>query len=65
MGGLLVGLFIEAGEGQKGVGCDILVCLYEPEGVINVGYGGVVEDDRVVIVWEVAFAHWEGAGMLI
>jgi hypothetical protein len=65
VGGLLVGLFIEAGEGQNGVGGDIMVCLYESEGVINVGYGGVVEDDRVVIVREVAFAHWEVGGMLI
>jgi hypothetical protein len=37
--------------------------LYESEGVINVGYGGVVEDDCVVIVGEVAFAHLELEGM--
>lgn len=58
MGGLLVGLFIEAGEGQNGAWGDIMMGLYESERVINVGYGGVVEDDRVVVVREVALAHW-------
>lgn len=42
-----------------------MIGLYESEGVINVGYGGVVQDDRVVIVREVAFAHWKLAEVLI
>ncbi len=41
---------------------DIMMGLYESEGVINVGNGGVVEDDGVVIVGEVAFAHLQLEG---
>jgi hypothetical protein len=47
-------LFIEAGEGEEGVGGDVLMCLYEFECVVNVVDGGHVEDDRVVIMGEVA-----------
>lgn len=39
--------------------------LYESECVINVSYGGVVQDDCEVIVGEVAFAHYKVAEMLI
>ena len=53
-GGLLFRLFIEAGEGEYGLWCDVLMCLYELECVVDVAYGGHVEDDCVVILGEVA-----------
>ena len=53
-GGLLFCLFIEAGEGEHGLWCDVLMCLYEAECVVDVAYGGHVEDDCVVILGEVA-----------
>lgn len=59
MGGLQVLLFIEAREGQYGVAANIMIGLYESECVIKVVYGWVVEDDSIVILWKVAFAHLE------
>lgn len=53
-GGLLLCLLIEAGEGKHGVGRYVLMCLYESERVVDVAYGRHVEDDRVVILGEVA-----------
>lgn len=35
----------------------MMVRLNESEGVVGVGDDGVVEDDGVVVVGEVAFAH--------
>ena len=34
-----------------------MVGFYESEGDVGVGDGGVIEDDGVVVVGEVAFAH--------
>lgn len=65
MGGLLILLFIEAGEGEYGVGANVLIGLYESERVIKVGDGGIVEDDGVVIVGEVALAHLEGESPIL
>jgi len=53
-GGLLFCLFVEAGEGKHGGGWYVLMCLYESERVVDVAYGRHVEDDRVVILGEVA-----------
>lgn len=35
----------------------MMVCLDESEGDVMVGNGGVIEDDGVVVVGKVAFAH--------
>lgn len=57
MCGLQIFLLIEAREGQNGVAANIMMSLYESECVIKVVDGGVVEDDCVVVVREVALAH--------
>lgn len=36
----------------------MMMGLYESERVVGVGDDGVIEDDCVVVVGEVAFAHW-------
>lgn len=54
---LLLVRFIEAREGESIGVRDVMVCLNEPEGDVCVGDDGVIEDDGVVVVGEVAFTH--------
>lgn len=50
--------FIEAREGECIGVRDVMVCLYESKGDVVVGDDGVIEDDGVVVMGKVAFAHW-------
>lgn len=54
---LLLVRFIEAREGESIGVRDVMVCLNESEGDVGVGDDGVIEDDGVVVVGEVAFTH--------
>lgn len=49
--------FIEAREGESIGVRDVMVCLNESEGDVVVWEDGVIEDDGVVVMGEVAFAH--------